>query len=112
SENANLISPHGNDTSNPVPNITGSQPWNYTPKSGSSQVFPDGGFFEGFIDLTQIVFPTTGTLCFNQMVFETRSSQSISATLKDFVLGNIETCGSISGRKFNDLNANGAEDAG
>jgi hypothetical protein len=63
--------------------------WPYTAKGGSSLV-PPGGFFEGGINLSDLV---PGNTCFSSFMAETRSSQELSATLKDFVLDDFETCG-------------------
>ena len=51
-------------------------------------------FFEGGINLTGL-FPGQALPCFSTFVTNTRSSHSESATLKDFSLGDIDTCGSI-----------------
>ena len=48
-----------------------------------------GGLLEGGIDLTALEL----TGCFSSFMAETRSSPSISAQLKDFVLGTFESCG-------------------
>jgi len=68
-------------------------PWPYTPKSGTPQVFPQGSFFEGGFDLTQL-FIALGRAqpCFSTFLAETRSAQSTTAQLKDFVLGNFQLC--------------------
>lgn len=64
-------------------------PWSYTPKSGPSGTFPPISFFEGGIDVTA----TLGTdVCFSAFMAETRSSQSETAQLKDFVLHSFQTC--------------------
>src|SRR5207248_1288257 len=61
-------------------------PWPYTPKFGPSGKFPVGGFYEGGIDLTGLGL--TIDPCFTSFLLETRSSQSVTAELKDFVGGN------------------------
>ncbi len=66
-------------------------PWAYTPKSGTDNVFPYESFFEGGINLSQLVGGSDN--CFSSFMAETRSSSSFTASLKDFVLGNFETCG-------------------
>jgi len=67
-----------------------SAPWAYTPKSGPSGTFPQFSFFEGGINITALL----GTPpCFASFMAETRSSQSVSATLKDFTLGSFPVCG-------------------
>ena len=60
-----------------------SSPWAYKPKSGSAGTFPTGAFFEGGADLTALGI----TGCFTDFLCETRSSASLTAQLKDFVLG-------------------------
>jgi hypothetical protein len=45
-------------------------------------------------------------------MLETRSSDSITATLKDYALGSFESCGPAKATKYHDLNANGSQDAG
>lgn len=64
-------------------------PWDYTPKSGSYKVFPPESFFEGGINITDLV---GGDTCFATFMAETRSSKQFSATLKDFVLGAFPLC--------------------
>ena len=59
-------------------------------KSGASTGFyPIVGFFEGGLDLTAIGL---GNECFPTFMVETRSSQSITAVLKDFTIGSFERC--------------------
>lgn len=62
----------------------------YTPKSGTKGIFPFESFFEGGINLSQIVGGSDG--CFSSFMAETRSSSSFTAALKDFVLDNFELC--------------------
>jgi len=66
-----------------------SSPWPYTPKAGTAGTFPAGSFFEGGIDITQLV-PDAG--CFSKFVAETRSSAPFDSRLKDFALGNFSLC--------------------
>jgi hypothetical protein len=54
-------------------------PWTYQGKDGGSS-FARGAFFEGGIDLTALGL----TGCFTGFIAESRSSTSITATLKDF----------------------------
>lgn len=63
--------------------------WAYQPKSGTPNVIPPGGFFEGGINISQTV---PGTACVASFLAETRSSTSPSATLKDFSVGSLPTC--------------------
>ena len=67
-------------------------------------------FFEGGIELS--AFPQFSNTCFTSFLFNTRSSTSLTATLFDWALGDIDTCGSKSGTKFEDDNADGVFDAG
>jgi hypothetical protein len=59
-------------------------PWAYTPSKGPANIFPKGGFFEGGVNLSQLGI---SNVCFASFLAETRSSQSVDATLKDFVTG-------------------------
>ena len=54
-------------------------------------------FFEGGLNLTAL-FPQ-GVPCFSTFLTNTRTSQSESADLKDFAVGDIDTCGSITIKK-------------
>lgn len=64
-------------------------PWPYTPKDGTPGTFPYESFFEGGINLTRIL---GGAACFSSFMSETRSSRSVTATLKDFALGEFPVC--------------------
>lgn len=64
-------------------------PWPYDSKDGFHNEFPFETFFEGGINLTQVI---GGDTCFSSFMAETRSSSSFTAALKDFVLGSFETC--------------------
>jgi len=66
-------------------------PWPYTPKFGPSGTFPPVSFFEGGINITEIFGGATPP-CFASFLAETRSSTSVNATLKDFVLGSFPLC--------------------
>lgn len=72
--------------------IPDSCPWNaaFTPKSGTAGVIPAAQFFEGGINLD--AFPALAGSCFNSFLVETRSSSSVTAQLKDFVIGAFNTC--------------------
>lgn len=62
----------------------------FTAKSGANAgQYPVVGFFEGGLDLTAVGL---GGECFPTFVVETRSSQSITAVLKDFTIGKFENC--------------------
>ncbi len=72
---------------------TVSAPWQATP-------FPINGFVEGGIDLTTLFSGLQQTLpCFSSFLGATRASASGSAELKNFGVGNIDTCGSIELKK-------------
>ena len=66
-----------------------SAPWTFTDKDGNHS-FQAGEFYEGGINL-DTVFGGDAP-CFSGFLAETRSSQSTSAQLKDFALGNFNTC--------------------
>jgi hypothetical protein len=64
-------------------------PWSYTPKFGLLGAFPFGSFFEGGINVTRLLGTSR---CFSSFLADTRTSQSVSAELKDFALGAFELC--------------------
>jgi ribosomal protein L31E len=68
-------------------------PWDYTPKSGTPGYFPYNSFMEGGINISAI-FAQFGLQvpCFSTFLIESRSSTSVTAQLKDFVLGSLNTC--------------------
>ena len=68
-------------------------PWSYTPKAGAAGTFPVASFFEGGLQLDEI-FPDS-IPCFSSFMAETRASTSDTAQLKNFVLGNFDTCGDL-----------------
>ncbi|MDF1561853.1 MAG: hypothetical protein P1V51_02345 [Deltaproteobacteria bacterium] len=63
-------------------------PWPYLAKDGSP-FFPYESFFEGGVNVTQLL---GSSRCFSSFLAETRSSHSETAQLKDFVLGGFELC--------------------
>src|SRR5439155_1343722 len=65
--------------------------WGYVPKSGTPGVFPPQSFFEGGVNLNKI-FGAGNVPCFSSFLSETRSSSSITATLKDFAEGSFNLC--------------------
>jgi hypothetical protein len=71
-------------------NLAEPAPWAYQPKAGTAGVFPPNSFFEGGVNLSALL---GGTTCFSSFLGETRSSTSVSASLKDFVLGEFPVCG-------------------
>ena len=62
-------------------------PWSFTDKSRNTDPAA-GEFFEGGVDLTALGLDG----CFSNFLAETRSSQSPTATLSDFVIGSFNTC--------------------
>lgn len=72
---------------NPGPGLTTS-PWTFLDKSGNTN-FANGEFFEGGLNLTDL---NLGDRCFSSVAAESRSSTSTTATLKDFVLGDLASC--------------------
>ena len=64
-------------------------PWAYTPKAGTANKIPEGGFFEAGLDLTNLGLDSG---CFSTFLAETRSSQSLTSTLSDYALGSFSFC--------------------
>ncbi|MCC6075301.1 hypothetical protein ACFPTX_01620 [Pseudomonas sp. GCM10022188] len=73
-----------------VDNLTNAPAWDYTPKRGPASDLPKESFFEGGINVTQLLGGATP--CFSSFLAETRSSRSETAQLKDLVLGNFDLC--------------------
>ena len=69
-------------------------PWPYTPKQGAAGTFPVASFFEGGVNL-DAVFGAGDIPCFSSFMAETRASTAPGAELKNFVLGNFDTCGDV-----------------
>ena len=69
--------------------------WPYENKDGDGEgVYGPSAFFEGALNLTNLFLGAgqTGTPCFSSFVAETRSSTSVTATLKDFTQDSFELC--------------------
>ena len=64
-------------------------PWPFVNKDGATS-FGAGQFFEGGINLDDLFGGDAP--CFSGFLAETRSSQEVEAQLKDFALGNLDTC--------------------
>ncbi len=64
--------------------------WNYAPKTGDPNTYPPESFYEGAINLTEVL---GRSVCFSSFMAVSRSSSSYDAALKDFILGNFVTCG-------------------
>ena len=56
-------------------------------------------FVEGGIDLTKIYGSLDAVPCFTNFLADTRTSASEDADLKDFALGNVDTCGKVELKK-------------
>ncbi|HET7029764.1 MAG TPA: DUF11 domain-containing protein [Candidatus Limnocylindrales bacterium] len=67
---------------------TTDSPWPFTDKSGEND-FLAGELFEGGINLTDLGLDSG---CFTSFIAETRSSQSVTATLSDFAGGQFSFC--------------------
>ena len=66
-------------------------------KTGQGTTLGPDQFYEGGIDLTANHLDTDSSgnpICVNKFVFDTRSSQSLTATLFDYAEGNVQTCAS------------------
>jgi uncharacterized repeat protein (TIGR01451 family) len=82
------------NTNQPVCGITNStqftsNAWTYQNRDVAAQTWPAGGLFEGGLDLSHFGLDTG---CFSSFLAETRSSQSVTATLSDFALGQFSFC--------------------
>jgi hypothetical protein len=66
--------------------------WPYSNKDGGSTFLP-ATFFELGINISKVLTNAGAGTCFSAFLAETRSSSSVSATLKDFALGGFEVCG-------------------
>jgi hypothetical protein len=64
-------------------------PWPFDAKAGADGSFPLGSFFEGGVNLNSLGLDIG---CGGSFLAETRSSQSVDATLKDFALGDFALC--------------------
>lgn len=75
----------------------------YTPKFGTQGTYPIVSFFEGGLDLTALGL---GGECFPNFLVETRSSQSITAVLKDFTLKELQQCNAAISTQILDKDGN------
>ncbi|KPJ60644.1 MAG: hypothetical protein AMJ46_05100 [Latescibacteria bacterium DG_63] len=74
-----------------VSDLVSSSPWPYEPDNGNANEFQVMSFFEGAADLTELGI----TGCFTNFLAETRTSFSLDAELKDFVLGEFPATPSV-----------------
>jgi hypothetical protein len=79
---------------NPAQGAVGEPPWPYLSKSGTTTFLP-ATFLEVGINISQVLKQANdlSAPCFATFLAETRASSSVSATLKDFVIGNFDVCG-------------------
>lgn len=82
-------------------------PWPYESKDGYVNEFPYETFFEGGINITQLV----GDTCFSSFMAESRSSSSPTAQLKDLVLDEFKLCSIAITKDCYDNEPNATEDA-
>ena len=81
----------GNDSACATVNeLTISMPWLTADDGVVNAQKQSPNFFEGGINLSD--FPEFADTCFNRFLLDTRSSQSTTATLFDYVEGNTSTC--------------------
>ena len=71
--------------------VNTNSPWAFQSSSGAANVWLPGLFFEGGIDLAALGLADQ---CFSDVILETRASNQPTATLKDLVHGELESCGS------------------
>lgn len=89
-----LACAQANDSPQPVPD-------SWTPFSFKNQgvvdMFPTGSFFEGGVDVNQLL-GDVALPCFSSFLVMTRTSASTTAQLKDFALGDFNLCGMDTGK--------------
>jgi hypothetical protein len=90
---ANCITAAANDAFCGLVNAgTITMPWSFADKSATpNNGALNGEFYEGGINLSTLGLSGE---CFSSVASETRSSTSTTATLKDFVLGQLQNCSS------------------
>jgi hypothetical protein len=78
--------------SNPAVTVRSAWPFQASRNAAAANTYDTAQFVEGAIDLTAVL---NGQDCFTSVQAETRSSNSLTAELKDTVLGRLTTCGTI-----------------
>lgn len=74
-------------------------PWQTVNGATQGTTLGTDQFYEGAVDLTANNLDHTSTgdpICINKFVFDTRSSQTLGASLYDYAEGSVQTCGSSS----------------
>ena len=66
-------------------------PWAYTDKAGHT-TYEEGAFYEGGINLSDLLPPGASVPCNATFLAETRSSQSVDSALQDYALGAFNLC--------------------
>ncbi|HVA06904.1 MAG TPA: hypothetical protein VNG12_09205, partial [Acidimicrobiales bacterium] len=85
-----LATSGGDNTCSTVNEKTISMPWLTADNGVINAPHPSPNFFEGGIDLSK--YPAFSGTCFNRYLLDTRSSQSTTATLFDYVQGSVSRC--------------------
>ena len=87
--------------------------WPYTPKGnlGPSGFYPKGAFYEGGVNLSDLLGGPQNVPCFGAFLAETRQSQSVDSVLEDFALGSLNTCPDLKLAKTPDSGAHFVGDA-
>src|SRR2546426_3915289 len=65
-------------------------PWTTQDKTSGANLLATAEFFEVGLDITNLLPSSSG--CFNKFLFDTRTSPSTTATLKDYAEGILATC--------------------
>src|SRR3989449_10329865 len=69
-------------------------PWATQDKTSTANTLATAEFFEVGLDITNLLPNSQG--CFTKFLFDTRTSPSTTANLKDYAEGGLVTCGSLS----------------
>ncbi len=88
-----------NTAANNPPSGTVTTPWQTVNGSVQGTTLGADQFYEGAVDLTANHLDQNSSgepICINKFVFDTRSSQTLGASLYDYAEGSVQTCGSSS----------------
>lgn len=80
-------------------------PWDALDKDGGN--IGEAQFLEGAVNLTDLGLGG----CFATFLANSRSSQETTSTLHDFARGSFNTCSTLNGLKYKDMDGDGARDA-